>query len=139
MPATIVVGTQWGDEGKGKLTDLVAKEMHAVVRYQGGHNAGHTVKFGDRHFALRLIPSGILHPTMRCVMGNGMVKNLLKHGFEVNAYTRTRAKALEALARPLPHYGGQSWLVFAGSKSVDRGTWPVSGVAVAIKESAPGR
>ena len=73
MANVVVVGMQWGDEGKGKIVDLLCPAFDAVVRYQGGHNAGHTVKFGDRHFALRLIPSGILHPTMRCVMGNGMV------------------------------------------------------------------
>jgi adenylosuccinate synthase len=73
MSNVVVVGVQWGDEGKGKVVDLLCPAFDAVVRYQGGHNAGHTVKFGDRHFALRLVPSGILHPGMRCVMGNGMV------------------------------------------------------------------
>lgn len=73
MANVVVVGIQWGDEGKGKIVDLLCPAFDAVVRYQGGHNAGHTVKFGDRHFALRLIPSGILHPGKRCVMGNGMV------------------------------------------------------------------
>ena len=58
MPATVVVGTQWGDEGKGKFTDLVAKEMNLVVRYQGGHNAGHTIVVGDETFALQLVPVG---------------------------------------------------------------------------------
>ena len=61
MANVVVVGMQWGDEGKGKIVDLLCPAFDAVVRYQGGHNAGHTVKFGDRHFALRLIPSGILH------------------------------------------------------------------------------
>jgi len=69
----VVVGLQWGDEGKGKIVDLLCPAFDGVVRYQGGNNAGHTVKFGDRHFALRLIPSGILHEGMPCVMGNGMV------------------------------------------------------------------
>ena len=68
-----VVGRQWGDEGKGKIVDLLCPGFDAVVRYQGGHNAGHTVRFGDRHFALRLIPSGILHAGQPCVMANGMV------------------------------------------------------------------
>ena len=58
MPATVVVGTQWGDEGKGKLTDLLAKEMSMVVRYQGGHNAGHTIVVDGESFALQLVPSG---------------------------------------------------------------------------------
>src|SRR5579872_3117841 len=73
VPATVVVGTQWGDEGKGKLTDLLAKEMSMVVRYQGGHNAGHTIVVDGEHFALQLIPSGILHPSITCVIGNGVV------------------------------------------------------------------
>ncbi len=73
MANTIVLGMQWGDEGKGKIVDLLCPAFDAVVRYQGGHNAGHTVKFADRHFSLHLIPSGILHPGMHCVLGNGMV------------------------------------------------------------------
>jgi adenylosuccinate synthase len=68
-----VIGTQWGDEGKGKIVDLLCEAFDVVARYQGGHNAGHTVKFGDHHFALRLIPSGILHPGKLCILGNGMV------------------------------------------------------------------
>ena len=69
----VVIGTQWGDEGKGKIVDLLCEKFDVVARYQGGHNAGHTVKFGDKHYALRLIPSGILHPGKLCVLGNGMV------------------------------------------------------------------
>jgi adenylosuccinate synthase len=68
-----VIGAQWGDEGKGKIVDLLCEAFDVVARYQGGHNAGHTVKFGDKHFALRLIPSGILHPDKLCLLGNGMV------------------------------------------------------------------
>jgi adenylosuccinate synthase len=73
VPATVVVGTQWGDEGKGKLTDILAGEMDMVVRYQGGHNAGHTIVVGERSFAVRLVPSGILHPHVVNVIGNGVV------------------------------------------------------------------
>jgi adenylosuccinate synthase len=73
VPATVVVGTQWGDEGKGKFTDLVAKEMHMVVRYQGGHNAGHTIVVDDESFALQLIPSGVLYDHITPVIGNGVV------------------------------------------------------------------
>ncbi len=73
MPATVVVGTQWGDEGKGKLTDLVAKEMQVVVRYQGGHNAGHTIVVGGETFALQLVPSGVLYEAVVPVIGNGVV------------------------------------------------------------------
>jgi adenylosuccinate synthase len=73
VPGTVVVGTQWGDEGKGKLTDLLAKEMAMVVRYQGGHNAGHTVVVDGDTFALQLLPSGILYPFITPVIGNGVV------------------------------------------------------------------
>ena len=73
MPATVVVGTQWGDEGKGKLTDLLAGEMDVVVRYQGGHNAGHTIVVDGQSFALQLCPSGILYPHITPVIGNGVV------------------------------------------------------------------
>jgi len=73
VPATVVVGTQWGDEGKGKFTDLVAKEMDMVVRYQGGHNAGHTLVVDDETFALQLVPSGILYDHITPVIGNGVV------------------------------------------------------------------
>ena len=73
MPATVVVGTQWGDEGKGKLTDLLAAEMDVVVRYQGGHNAGHRIVVGGEAFALQLVPSGVLYPHITPVIGNGVV------------------------------------------------------------------
>ncbi len=73
MSATVVVGTQWGDEGKGKLTDLLAREMDLVVRYQGGHNAGHTIVVEGRRFALQLLPSGILYDHVVPVIGNGVV------------------------------------------------------------------
>jgi adenylosuccinate synthase len=73
VPATVVVGTQWGDEGKGKFTDLVAKEMSMVVRYQGGHNAGHTIVVDGETFALQLVPSGILYDHIVPVIGNGVV------------------------------------------------------------------
>ena len=73
MPGTIVVGTQWGDEGKGRFTDVVAKESSVVVRYQGGHNAGHTLVVDGEVFALQLIPSGILYDHVTPVIGNGVV------------------------------------------------------------------
>jgi adenylosuccinate synthase len=71
-----VVGAQWGDEGKGKIVDLLARRFSIVARYQGGHNAGHTVHVGGRKFILRLIPSGILHPGVSCMIGNGVVIDL---------------------------------------------------------------
>jgi adenylosuccinate synthase len=73
VPATVVVGTQWGDEGKGKLTDLLAAQMDVVVRYQGGHNAGHRIVVDGEAFALQLVPSGILYPHITTVIGNGVV------------------------------------------------------------------
>jgi len=73
MPSLVVVGTQWGDEGKGKYVDLLSERMQVVVRYGGGHNAGHTVVVGKDQFVLHIIPSGILHPGVVCVIGNGCV------------------------------------------------------------------
>jgi adenylosuccinate synthase len=73
MPASVIVGTQWGDEGKGKITDLLAGSVKAVVRYQGGHNAGHTIVVGQESFALQLVPSGVLYPGVTPVIGNGVV------------------------------------------------------------------
>src|SRR5664280_2516394 len=77
MPATVVVGLQWGDEGKGKTTDLLAESVAFVVRYQGGDNAGHTVVIGDEVFKLHLVPSGVLHRHITPVIGNGVVVNPL--------------------------------------------------------------
>ncbi len=71
MPVKVVVGAQWGDEGKGKITDILAEQADVVVRYQGGSNAGHTVVLGDEEYKLHLIPSGILHPDCLCVMADG--------------------------------------------------------------------
>ena len=75
MSATVIVGTQWGDEGKGKITDLLAAEVDIVARYNGGDNAGHTLTVGEERFALHLVPSGILHPHTTCIIGNGVVVN----------------------------------------------------------------
>src|SRR5213080_2544963 len=68
-----VIGAQWGDEGKGKIVDLLSERFDIVVRYQGGHNAGHSVQIGDQWFVLHLLPSGVIHPGKTCVLGNGMV------------------------------------------------------------------
>ena len=76
MPAVVLVGAQWGDEGKGKATDLLGDRVDYVVRYQGGNNAGHTVVIGDKKFALHLLPSGILTPECTSVIGNGVVVDL---------------------------------------------------------------
>lgn len=73
MPNRLVVGTQWGDEGKGKIVDILSQEADVVARYSGGANAGHTVVIDDQQFILHLVPTGILHKKTVCVMGNGMV------------------------------------------------------------------
>lgn len=73
MTVTVVVGTQWGDEGKGRVVDYLARDMDYVIRYQGGNNAGHTVVIGTEKFKLHLLPSGIFYPNVSCVIGNGVV------------------------------------------------------------------
>ena len=73
MPVQIIVGAQWGDEGKGKVVDLLSERADIVARYQGGANAGHTVCIGDRQYVLHLIPSGMFHENITCVIGNGVV------------------------------------------------------------------
>jgi adenylosuccinate synthase len=89
VPATVLVGTQWGDEGKGRFTDLFAKEMHVVVRYQGGHNAGHTLVTPDGEtFALQLVPSGVLYDHITPVIGNGVVVDPAVLLAEVDGLTR---------------------------------------------------
>ncbi|MFD2672183.1 adenylosuccinate synthase [Marinicrinis sediminis] len=75
MSTVVVVGTQWGDEGKGKITDYLAESAEVVARYQGGNNAGHTILIGDKKYKLHLIPSGIFYGDKECVIGNGMVLN----------------------------------------------------------------
>ncbi|MBS1370197.1 MAG: adenylosuccinate synthase [Lentisphaeria bacterium] len=77
MPVDILVGTQWGDEGKGKLIDVLTRDVDMVVRFQGGNNAGHTVEIGDEHYVLHLVPSGIFRPNVVNVIGNGLVVDVL--------------------------------------------------------------
>ncbi|MEM5775275.1 MAG: adenylosuccinate synthetase, partial [Anaerolineaceae bacterium] len=73
MPLDIIIGSQWGDEGKGRFVDLLARNAQIVARFNGGDNAGHTVTVGSQIFKLHLIPSGIIHPGTLNIMGNGMV------------------------------------------------------------------
>src|SRR5918996_6333309 len=73
MPGIVIVGAQWGDEGKGKVTDLLAERADLVIRFQGGNNAGHTIVRDGEQFKLHLIPSGILYPGKTCAVGNGVV------------------------------------------------------------------
>ena len=76
MPAVVIIGAQWGDEGKGKATDLLSSRIDYVVKFNGGNNAGHTVVIGDQKYALHLLPSGILSPGCTPVIGNGVVVDL---------------------------------------------------------------
>ena len=94
MSTLVLVGAQWGDEGKGKVTDFLAEKADIVVRFQGGNNAGHTVVVGDEEFKLHLLPSGILYPDKLCIIGNGVVidpkvliselDGLVKRGIEIS-------------------------------------------------------
>jgi adenylosuccinate synthase len=86
MPATVIVGLQWGDEGKGKTTDFLAEQVAMVVRYQGGDNAGHTVMLGDEVFKLHLVPSGVLYPHITSVIGPGVVVNPVTLISELDAF-----------------------------------------------------
>ncbi|WP_297083062.1 adenylosuccinate synthetase, partial [uncultured Demequina sp.] len=76
MPGVVIVGAQWGDEGKGKATDVLGSRVDYVVKFNGGNNAGHTVVIGDQKFALHLLPSGILTPDVTPVIGNGVVVDI---------------------------------------------------------------
>ena len=87
MPATVIVGLQWGDEGKGKTTDFLAEQTSMVVRYQGGDNAGHTVVKGDEVLKLHLVPSGVLYPHITSVIGNGVVVNTATLIGELDMFT----------------------------------------------------
>ena len=104
-----VLGAQWGDEGKGKIVDLLTPHFSIVARYQGGHNAGHTVYVNGAKFVLRLIPSGILHPGITCVIGNGVVVDpqalfaevdeLTRHGIDVDGRGRRQRQGASRSCR----------------------------------------
>ena len=94
MPVRVVVGAQWGDEGKGKIVDTLAKSARYVIRYQGGANAGHTLKFDDTEVVLHLIPSGIFNGDAICVIGNGVVADPIKLAEEIEG-VRAKGVALE--------------------------------------------
>ena len=101
---TVIVGAQWGDEGKGKLTDYLAKNMDYVVRFQGGNNAGHTVVVDDKTYKLSLVPSGVISPSTTSVIGNGVVvdpkvllaeiNNLQSQGINPNLLISQRAHVI---------------------------------------------
>lgn len=106
----MVIGTQWGDEGKGKIVDWLAESAQGVVRFQGGHNAGHTLWINGKRTVLRLIPSGIMHPHAICYIGNGVVLSpeaLLKEIEELEAAgldVRSRLRISEACPLILPYH-----------------------------------
>ena len=114
MPATVIVGLQWGDEGKGKTTDFLAEQVAMVVRYQGGDNAGHTVVSGDEVLKLRLVPSGVLYPHITSVIGNGVVVNpvtligeldmLTSRGIDVSRVRVSRSAAVSDSVDPPPAF-----------------------------------
>jgi adenylosuccinate synthase len=97
MSNVIVLGAQWGDEGKGKVVDLLAERFDVVARYQGGHNAGHTVYIGEKKFVLKLIPSGILRPGVQAVIGNGVVIDLAALLEEITALQSSGIDATKQL------------------------------------------
>ncbi len=97
MPVLVVVGAQWGDEGKGKIIDLLTERADIVARYQGGHNAGHTVVVGKDEFILHLIPSGILHKGKKCIIGNGVVVDPAALIEEMEAMTKRGIKFVDSL------------------------------------------
>jgi len=97
MPALVLLGAQWGDEGKGKATDLLGDRVDYVVRYQGGNNAGHTVVIGDQKYALHLLPSGILSPNVVPVIGNGVVIDVITLRKEINALLKMNVPVAERL------------------------------------------
>lgn len=111
----VVVGAQWGDEGKGKLVDVLAKDADWIARYQGGANAGHTVRVGDDEFILHQIPSGILHPGKRCVIGNGVVLDPVTFFDELDAL---KARGHDAERRIL--VSSRAHLVLSYHKLIDR-------------------
>lgn len=106
----VVIGTQWGDEGKGKIVDWLTDHAEGVVRFQGGHNAGHTLVVNGKKTVLRLIPSGMLHPGKTCFIGNGVVLSpeaLLKEIDELQAAgidVASRLKISEACPLILPYH-----------------------------------
>ncbi len=127
MPVTVVVGTQWGDEGKGKITDYLAESADVVVRYQGGTNAGHTVKVGEEVYKFQLLPSGILREEKTCVIGNGVVVDpgvLLRELQDLNARGVTPAtlRISERAHVIMPYHKVQDALEEKGKGKLAAGT-----------------
>jgi adenylosuccinate synthase len=112
---TVIVGSQWGDEGKGKIVDVLAEGVDVVARYQGGANAGHTVHVGSDEFVLHQIPSGILHPKRRCLLGNGVVLDPFQFFHELDALT-----ARDIVAEGRVGVSGRAHLLLPYHKMLDR-------------------
>ena len=113
MPADILIGTQWGDEGKGKLIDVLTRDVDMVVRFQGGSNAGHTVEIGDQKYVLHLIPSGIFRPNVKNVIGNGVVAD------PVELMEEMKALAARGVAVTNLELSDRAQLIFAYHKKAD--------------------
>src|SRR5688500_15445711 len=111
----VIVGSQWGDEGKGKIVDVLAESIDLVARYQGGANAGHTVHVGSAEFILHQIPSGILHPNRRCLLGNGVVFDPFQFFEE---YDELVARGIDAEGRV--GVSGRAHLLLSYHKVLDR-------------------
>src|SRR5580704_8848065 len=123
MSNLVILGAQWGDEGKGKLVDILANRFDYIVRYQGGNNAGHTIWIGERKFVLRLVPSGILHPGKTAVIGNGLVVDPIGLFEEVEAL---HAAGIDAEKRL--RISNRAQVLFPSHRLVEK-----------ISECAPGR
>ena len=123
MPNRVVVGAQWGDEGKAKIVDFLTEEADLVIRFQGGANAGHTVEVGDQKFIFHLIPAGIMHPGKQCVIGNGVV---LDPAQVLNEIDEVRAKGFDL--------DGRLWIAENA-----QGVLPYHKVLDQLKEKAAGK
>jgi len=121
---TVVVGCQWGDEGKGKIVDVLAPEAKIVARYQGGANAGHTVHADGMEFVLHQIPSGVLHPGVRCLLGNGVVLDARQFFAE---YDELAARGVQVAGRV--GVSARAHVVFRHHRALDRATEEVAGRA----------
>ena len=100
MPGVVIVGAQWGDEGKGKVIDLLAEQADVVTRFQGGNNAGHTIVREGERFKLHLIPSGILYPGKLCVIGNGVVVDPGVLSAEIEGLAAAASTSAACASRP---------------------------------------
>lgn len=135
----VVVGAQWGDEGKGKVVDWLTERVDGVVRFNGGHNAGHTLVINGAKTILRLIPSGIMHPTSRCYIGNGVVfspeaffseiEELKSHG--VDAEPRIRVSGNAPLIMPFTW----RWITRAKPRSAQTRSVPQAAVLVRLTKT----